>query len=52
MIACAVILASSSGVRCEGFARDYLFIDGAWRVHVLASLTNPDMLGRPPKLPL
>jgi ribosomal-protein-alanine N-acetyltransferase len=25
----------------EGFARDYLFIDGAWRDHVLTSLTNP-----------
>ena len=26
----------------EGVARDYLFIDGAWRDHVLTSLTNPD----------
>ena len=25
----------------EGLARDYLFIDGAWRDHVLTSLTNP-----------
>jgi len=25
----------------EGIARDYLFIDGAWRDHVLTSLTNP-----------
>ncbi len=25
----------------EGFAREYLFIDGAWRDHVLTSLTNP-----------
>ena len=25
----------------EGFARAYLFIDGAWRDHVLTSLTNP-----------
>lgn len=35
----------------EGYARDYLFIDGAWRDHVLTSLTNPDMGGRPPRLP-
>jgi ribosomal-protein-alanine N-acetyltransferase len=26
----------------EGYARDYLFIDGAWRDHVLTALTNPD----------
>ena len=26
----------------EGFARDYLFIDGAWRDHVLTSKTNPE----------
>lgn len=25
----------------EGYAREYLFIDGAWRDHVLASKTNP-----------
>lgn len=29
------------GFVAEGFARDYLFIDGAWRDHVLTSLTNP-----------
>ena len=36
----------------EGFARDYLFIDGAWRDHVLTSLTHPDFhdgwITRPP----
>jgi ribosomal-protein-alanine N-acetyltransferase len=25
----------------EGLARNYLFIDGAWRDHVLTSLTHP-----------
>lgn len=29
------------GFTVEGYARDYLFIDGAWRDHVLTSLTNP-----------
>lgn len=32
------------GFVVEGYARDYLFIAGAWRDHVLASLTNPDPL--------
>jgi ribosomal-protein-alanine N-acetyltransferase len=26
----------------EGLAKDYLFIDGAWRDHVLTALVNPD----------
>lgn len=39
------------GFSVEGYARDYLFIDGAWRDHVLTSLTNPEMTGRPPRLP-
>lgn len=29
------------GFVTEGLARDYLYIDGAWRDHVLTSLTNP-----------
>ena len=34
------------GFTVEGYARDYLFIDGAWRDHVLTALTN-DALDRP-----
>jgi [ribosomal protein S5]-alanine N-acetyltransferase len=30
------------GFVVEGYARDYLFIDGAWRDHVLTALTNPN----------
>lgn len=30
------------GFSVEGYARDYLYIDGAWRDHVLTALTNPD----------
>ncbi len=30
------------GFDVNGYARDYLFISGAWRDHVLTSLTNPD----------
>jgi [ribosomal protein S5]-alanine N-acetyltransferase len=26
----------------EGLAKDYLYIDGAWRDHILTALTNPD----------
>ena len=28
----------------EGYARDYLFIGGAWRDHILTALTNPGPL--------
>ncbi|MBC7910537.1 MAG: alanine acetyltransferase, partial [Pyrinomonadaceae bacterium] len=28
------------GFTVEGYARDYLLIDGEWRDHVLTSLTN------------
>ncbi len=34
--------------RVEGIAKSYLFIDGAWRNHVLTALTDPS--GRPPVL--
>jgi ribosomal-protein-alanine N-acetyltransferase len=34
------------GFVVEGYARDYLFINGAWRDHILTALTNPDP--RPP----
>lgn len=30
------------GFTIEGTAKDYLFIDGAWRDHILTSLTNPN----------
>ena len=29
------------GFIVEGYARDYLYINGGWRDHVLSSLTNP-----------
>ncbi|MDQ6692736.1 MAG: GNAT family N-acetyltransferase [Candidatus Dormibacteraeota bacterium] len=30
------------GFAVEGYARDYLFIGGSWRDHVLTALTNPN----------
>ncbi len=35
------------GFTVEGYARDYLFIDGAWRDHVLTALSNPDWAAGP-----
>ncbi|MDB5361295.1 MAG: rimJ1 [Rhodospirillales bacterium] len=34
-------LARRLGFAPEGIARDYLYIDGAWRDHVLTALSNP-----------
>lgn len=36
------------GFVVEGYARDYLLIDGRWEDHVLTSLTNPDWSPEPP----
>ncbi len=33
-------LLAKLGFRIEGYAKDYLFIDGAWRDHVLTSVTH------------
>ena len=33
------------GFREEGLARDYLYIDGAWRDHLLFALVNPGFIG-------
>ncbi|MEP7157704.1 MAG: GNAT family N-acetyltransferase [Betaproteobacteria bacterium] len=33
-------LLAKLGFRIEGFAKDYLFIDGDWRDHILTSVTN------------
>jgi ribosomal-protein-alanine N-acetyltransferase len=37
------------GFRIEGYARDYLFVDGAWRDHVLTSFVREN--APPPKPP-
>jgi ribosomal-protein-alanine N-acetyltransferase len=31
------------GFVIEGYSRDYLFVGGRWRDHVLTSITNPEM---------
>ena len=33
-------LLAKLGFRIEGYAKDYLFIDGAWRDHILTSITH------------
>ncbi len=33
------------GFTVEGYARDYLRIDGEWRDHIMTSLTNPNWQG-------
>ena len=38
------------GFREEGLARDYLYIDGAWRDHLLFAVTNPGFI-RPESWP-
>ncbi len=35
-------LLKALGFQVEGYARDYLLIDGRWEDHVLTSLTNPE----------
>lgn len=37
----SLALLDALGFRREGLARDYLFIDGAWRDHVMTALLNP-----------
>lgn len=37
-----------AGFEVQGYARDYLFLDGAWRDHVLTAKTRPTSLGPRP----
>lgn len=41
-------LLAKAGFREEGFARDYLFINGAWRDHLLFAITARDYCGAAP----
>ena len=36
------LLKKRIGFEKEGYAKDYLLIDGQWRDHVLTALTTPD----------
>jgi [ribosomal protein S5]-alanine N-acetyltransferase len=38
----SLALLARLGFEREGLAREYLFIDGAWRDHVMTALRNPD----------
>ncbi len=39
------------GFEIEGYAKSYLFINGAWRDHVLTALTNPTAPAPDPDVP-
>ena len=35
-----------AGFQIEGYAKDYLRIDGRWEDHIIAAVTNPTWHGR------
>lgn len=43
----SIALLAKAGFRQEGLARDYLFINGGWRDHILFALTARDYCGAP-----
>lgn len=43
----SVALLRRLGFEEEGLAREYLYIDGAWRDHLMLALRNPDFIGEP-----